>query len=201
MTRGARGFGFLSEHFQRAGFMNGPWVPSPSPFCRQWLHCAIFHLLTPTTDCPTEGFLKLWASFDSLHLPQLGLCTNPHSLPVLGLSMQELQVGWCRVSRSQLYSAFSSAAVQSQADAWKRDCEWRFCLVYPAWKQRKGKGTDSTDTDLALSRGLNCLGEGHNPGWRRASSFGRAGATEQGEQLAAAHLLKVTQYSSSAFDL
>lgn len=30
----------------------------------------------------------LLASFDSLHLPLLGLCTHPHSLPVLALSMQ-----------------------------------------------------------------------------------------------------------------
>lgn len=89
----ATGFGLSSEHFQKAGFTNGPWVPSWSPFCHQWLHCVILHLLTVTPGCPTEGFLKLLASFDSLHLPLLGLCTHPHSMPALELSMQELLVG------------------------------------------------------------------------------------------------------------
>lgn len=88
MTRGATGFGFFSGHFQKAGFTNGPRVPS----CHRWLPCVILHLLTVTTVCPTEGFLKLLAfqSFDSLHLPLLCPCTHPHPLPLLVLSMQGL---------------------------------------------------------------------------------------------------------------
>lgn len=109
MARDATNCGIFSEWFRKAAFGNGPWVPSRLPFCCWYPGSVVLLLLTITAGCPTECFLVLLASSDSLHLPLLPLCTHLHMLPLLALPMPECLVRWClEVFRSQLLYTFSS---------------------------------------------------------------------------------------------
>lgn len=142
--------------------------------------------------CPTRVFLKPLATFDSLHLPLLGLCTHPHSVPLLVLSMQELPVGWCHVSTSQI-------------------------LVLPCYKAKLMLGKGVVNGDFVQFIQLEDREKGKvliSPilSWQYQGAQARVkesklpalaglGATEHGDQLTAACLLKVSQYTSSAFDL
>lgn len=155
--------------------------------------CVVLHLLTVTTGCPTQDFLKLLALqyFGSLHLPLLGLCTHPPPLPVLAHSMQELLVGWCRVSRSQLH------CVTKPSWCLEKELWMKILFSLYSLKVEKGEMCWYHQYWAGSIEGFELPGWGAQPRVEesRQPALAGLGAAERGHQLTAARLLKVSQHS------